>query len=165
MTPDIRQLTREGKKAVMELLRATPEFTPEEILVAEEVIDSYLSDPVGSGYLVFASLAKGSVTGYICYGPTPLTQGTWDIYWMAVRTGVRGHGIGSALLRFAEDEIARKGGRLALVETSSKESYQKTRSFYYALGYSLACKVPDFYAPGDDKLILQKRISPPADRH
>lgn len=165
MTPDIRPLAREGKKAVMGLLRATPEFTPEEILVAEEVIDCYLSDPAGSGYLVFVALAKRSVTGYICYGPTPLTQGTWDIYWMAVRASARGHGIGSALLKFAEDEIARKGGRLALIETSSKESYQKTRSFYYSLGYSLACNVPDFYAPGDDKLILQKRILTPVDKH
>ena len=154
-------MSRQDKNAVMDLLRTTPEFTSEEILVAEEVIDCYLRDPAGSGYLVLVARLDASVAGYVCYGPTPLTQGTWDIYWLAVGAAVRGRGIGATLLRLAEDRIRECGGRLAIVETSSKASYRKTRSFYSSQGYTESCTVADFYAPGDDKLILQKRLRPP----
>ena len=147
----------------MDLLRTTPEFTPEEILVAEEVIDCYLRDPAGSGYLVLVARLDASIAGYVCYGPTPLTQGTWDIYWLAVGAAVRGRGIGAKLLRFTEDRIKESGGRLAIVETSSKASYERTRFFYSSLGYTDSCRVVDFYAPGDDKLILQKRLRPSVD--
>ena len=126
--------------------------------VAEELIDSYLNDPVGSGYHILVAEVDSTITGYICYGPTPLTEGTWDIYWEAVAPGKQGRGIGSALMKSAEKEIVRAKGRLALVETSSTPLYEKTRNFYLGQGYEVICHIPDFYAPGDDKLILQKRL-------
>jgi len=43
------------KAAVMAILKATPEFTPGEVIVAEELIDSHLSDPVDSGYLILVA--------------------------------------------------------------------------------------------------------------
>ena len=64
----------------MQILRNTPEFNASEVKVAEEVIDSYLSDAKGSGYYVLTAEDGSTVTGYICYGPTPLTDGTWDLY-------------------------------------------------------------------------------------
>lgn len=163
MTPDIQPVSGQDKQAIMDLLRITPEFTPEEIAVAEEVIDCYLRDPVNSGYLVFVARWGTSITGYVCYGPTPLTRGTWDIYWMAVAPDVRGQGIGTALLGFAENRIRECGGRLAIIETSGKDSYRKTRFFYSSLGYEECCTVADFYAPGDDKIILQKTFRPSGD--
>jgi ribosomal protein S18 acetylase RimI-like enzyme len=126
--------------------------------VAEELIDSYLNDPVGSGYHILVAEVDSTVTGYICYGPTPLTEGTWDIYWEAVAPGKQGRGIGSALMKSAEKEIVRAKGSLAIVETSSTPLYEKTRNFYLGQGYEVICRIPDFYAPGDDKLILQKRL-------
>ena len=126
--------------------------------VAEELIDSYLSDPVGSGYHILVAEVDSTVTGYICYGPTPMTEGTWDIYWEAVAPGKQGRGIGSALMKSAEKEIVRAKGSLAIVETSSTPLYEKTRNFYLGQGYEVICRIPDFYAPGDDKLILQKRL-------
>jgi GNAT superfamily N-acetyltransferase len=126
--------------------------------VAEELIDSYLNDPVGSGYHILVAEVDSTVTGYICYGPTPMTEGTWDIYWEAVAPGKQGRGIGSALMKSAEKEIVRAKGSLAIVETSSTPLYEKTRDFYLGQGYEVICRIPDFYAPGDDKLILQKRL-------
>ncbi len=32
-----------------------------------------------------------------------------------------------------------------------------TKRAYRSLGYEVVCRIPDFYAPSDDKLILQKR--------
>ncbi|MBL7124732.1 MAG: GNAT family N-acetyltransferase [Dehalococcoidales bacterium] len=143
----------------MKILRNTPEFKPSEVVVAEEVIDSYLRDPRGSGYHALVAELDSAIAGYICYGPTPLTEGTWDIYWMAVAQEKQGKGIGGALLAYAEDRIRENQGRLAIIETSSKPEYEKTRRFHLSHGYQVICRIPDFYAPGDDKLILQKRLS------
>ena len=152
-------MSHEDKPRVTEILRGTPEFKPFEVAVAEELIDSYLDDAVGSGYHILVAEVDSTVAGYICYGPTPLTEGTWDIYWMAVASEKQGRGIGSALMESAEREIVRDKGRLAIIETSSTPVYEKTRHFYISHGYEIVARIPDFYAPGDDKLILQKRLS------
>jgi ribosomal protein S18 acetylase RimI-like enzyme len=149
MKQEIRPMTERDKPVIMRILENTPEFTPAEVMVAEEVIDTYLKDPVGSGYLTFVAVEESVVMGYVCYGPTPLTEGTWDIYWIAVDGQQQGKGTGRLLMASA---------RIALIETSSKADYGKTQRFYDKLGYELICKVPDFYKPGDDKLILQKKF-------
>lgn len=153
-------MTLKDKPAIRQILQATPEFTTGEVVVAEELIDSYLDDPISSGYLTFVAEVNSRVVGYICIGPTPLTEGTWDIYWIAVSQEEQIRGIGTALLAFAENKIRESRGRLAFIETSSKTQYDKTRNFYRSRGYEVVCKIADFYAPGDDKLILLKSLSP-----
>lgn len=143
----------------MKILQNTPEFKPSEVLVAEEVIDSYLHDSVGSGYYTLVAEDDSAIAGYISYGPTPLTEGAWDLYWLTVAQGKQRQGIGSALIKAAEGEIRKAKGRLALIETSSTAAYEKTRRFHIGCGYKVVARIPDFYAPGDDKMILQKRLS------
>ena len=150
--------TAADKAAIMHILAETPEFTPAEVVVAEEVLDCYLNDPVQSGYYVLVADIADKVAGYICYGPTPLTESTWDIYWMATAPALKNHGIGKTLLALAEETIKARGGRLILIETSSKPSYENTRGFYQARGYAIVSRIPDFYAPGDDLVIFQKRV-------
>lgn len=128
------------------------------MVVAEEVIDGCLKDPVNSGYYTLVAEDGSGILGYISYGPTPLTEGTWDLYWEAVAQEIRGQGIGSALMRAAEEEIRKGEGRLALIETSSTPAYEKTRRFHLGLGYEIIARIPDFYSPEDDKIILQKRL-------
>jgi predicted N-acetyltransferase YhbS len=151
-------MTHKDKPSITKILRSTPEFKPSEVTVAEEVIDSYLKELVGSGYRILVAEVNSTVTGYICYGPTPMTESTWDIYWMAVTQEKQDQGIGSALMESAEKEIVRAKGRLAIIETSSTPTYEKTRHFHLSHGYEIVAHIPDFYAPGDDKLILQKRL-------
>jgi hypothetical protein len=59
----------------------------------------------------------------------------------------------------AESEISRQNGRLICVETSSREDYLATRTFYNGLGYREAAVVADYYASGDSKVILTKRVA------
>jgi ribosomal protein S18 acetylase RimI-like enzyme len=149
---------RKGDKpSLMALVSSTPEFKPAEVTVAEEVIDSYLRDPEGSGYNVLVS-GDAAIDGYICYGPTPLTEGTWDVYWIAVAPPEKGKGVGGALLAYAEDKIREANGRLIVIETSSQAGYERTRRFYQKHAYETIAQITDFYAPGDDKIILQKRL-------
>jgi GNAT superfamily N-acetyltransferase len=151
-------MSHEDKPHVTKILRGTPEFKPFEVVVAEEIIDCYLQYQSSSGYHILVAEVDSTVTGYICYGLTPLTEGTWDIYWMAVAREKQRQGIGSALMKSAEKDIVRAKGRLAIIETSSTPAYEKTRNFHLSQGYEVICRIPDFYTPGDDKLILQKRL-------
>jgi len=158
MATKIRRMTKRDKPALMSILRDTPEFTPPELIIAEEVIDCYLKDPVRSGYRILIAEDDSSVCGYICYGPTPLTQGTWNLYGAAVARKTQGKGIGKALWEKAEADIKKDGGRLAVIETSSKPDYEKTRRFHQARGYEIVGRIADFYSPGDDMLIYIKRL-------
>lgn len=142
----------------MRILKNTPEFKPSEVTVAKEVIDDCLKEDDSSGYFILVAEDNKAVIGYVCYGPTPLTSGTWDIYWAAVANERREQGIGSTLLKTAEREIKKAGGRLAFIETSSMPAYEKTRQFHSKHGYKEIARVPDFYELGDDKLILQKKF-------
>ncbi len=142
----------------MQILKATPEFKPSEVVVAEEVLDSYLQNPSDSGFFTLVAETATTVTGYICFGPTPLTEGTWDIYWIAVAPQQQRQGIGRRLMTVVEDKIKQLQGRLILVETSSKPEYEKTRYFYQSRGYQLIAQITDFYTPGDDMLIFQRRL-------
>jgi len=154
---DIHPMTAGDKPQLMQLLAATPEFEPAEIPVAEEVIDAYLARP-GVDYQVLVAEESLCILGYICFGQTPLTRSTWDIYWMAVAMERRGRGIGAALLRRAEDSIRRAGGTLVLIETSSKPNYLPTRRFYLKNGYKKSSRIVDFYAPGDHRITFEKRF-------
>src|SRR4030042_1623160 len=116
----VRPMTSKDKPPVMKMLRDIPGFKPAEVDVAEEVLDSYLGDSTRSGYHVFVAEVGSSLAGYICYGPTPLTEGTWDIYWLAVAPDKQSQGIGKTLLNFAEGNIKETKGRLSIIETSSK---------------------------------------------
>lgn len=155
----IRLMTVEDKPAIMRILRNMPEFKPDEVAVAEEILDSYLRDSIKSGYHIYIAETDSLVTGYICYGPTPLTQNTWDIYWVAVAPDRQSQGIGKYLLATAETTIKESHGEMAIIETSSTPEYEATRYFYLAQGYELTCRIPDFYAKGDDKLIFVKRLN------
>lgn len=153
-----RPMTGGDKAAIMPMLGNTPEFKPSEVIVAGEVLDSYLDDPAGSGYQVLVAEAGAVVVGYICYGLAPLTEGTWDIYWLAVAPRQQRQGIGRRLLAAAEDKIKEAQGRLILIETSSLPGYERTRRFYQSQGYAVVGQIADFYAPGDDEVIFQKRL-------
>jgi ribosomal protein S18 acetylase RimI-like enzyme len=159
MRTKVRPMIARDKPSIIEMLRNMSEFKPPEVVVAEEVLDDFLRDPVRSGYHVFVAEIDSLVVGYICYGPTPLTEATWDIYWLAVAPEQQSQGIGKNLLAFAEKNIKDSSGKTVIIETSSKTEYEASRRFYLAQGYELACSIADFYAPGDDKHILLKRLN------
>jgi ribosomal protein S18 acetylase RimI-like enzyme len=99
-----------------------------------------------------------TVAGYACYGPTPLTEGVFDLYWIAVHPEAQGHGIGRQLIGYVEKDILARGGRMLLIETSSREDYGATIGFYERTNYELAARIKNFYHPGDDKLIFLKEF-------
>ncbi len=158
----IRPLAARDRARILEVVTATGNFTAAEIDVAMEVVDEALADPVfprGDYRAYVAEDDRGQVAGYECHGPTPLTAGTYDLYWIAVDPACQGSGFGRALLAFAEADVRAAGGRLLLIETSSQESYGATIRFYEKSGYPLAARIKGYYRPGDDKLIFAKELT------
>jgi aminoglycoside 6'-N-acetyltransferase I len=155
----IRPLRREDKEPIHELLRATDVFSDEEIEVAIELIQICLEDENQKDYEIFSYVnTEERVTGYVCIGPTPATLGTFDLYWVAVSPVEHGKGIGSELLRFAEDHIRGKGARFMIAETSSTPKYEKTRTFYEKKGFAKVAHIKEYYKPGDDLIIYGKYL-------
>jgi len=155
-------MTAADRSGVFRILESAGNFTPEEVAIALELIDEWLELGEHSGYLTYvleSVTEEGSeVLGYVCFGPTPLTESTYDLYWIAVDKPKHRGGVGKRLLKFAEDEIARRGGQMLLVETSSQETYGGTIQFYEKTGYELVGKIKDYYKPEDDKLIFMKKL-------
>jgi len=159
MTPlSIRPVQPGDRETIHWIVASTGNFTPVEIETALELVDAALGQGDASGYLVYVLEDTGVPAGYACFGPTPLTEGTWDLYWIAVEKAGQGKGYGRHLLAFAESEVRHRGGRLLLIETSSQEGYAATVGFYQRTGYTLVARIPGFYRPGDDKLIYAKEL-------
>jgi ribosomal protein S18 acetylase RimI-like enzyme len=156
----IRPLVVNDRDAIGEIVGAAGNFTPEEIDTALELVDEALADGDTSGYSIFVLTETPAdvVRGYICFGPTPLTTGTYDVYWIAVHPSAQGRGYGRRLLDFAEHEVRRRGGRLLLIETSSHDTYGATIRFYERAGYALVARIADFYRVGDDKLVFARTL-------
>ncbi len=148
------------RPAVERMLKQVGNFSPVEIACALELVDIYLHDKHQRDYrVVVEETPAGGVRGYACWGPTPLTRGTYDLYWIASDPESRGAGIGRRLMAYVEDQVQKEDGRLLVAETSSKESYGNTVRFYRRLQYEEASRIRDFYDAGDDKIIFVKRFS------
>ena len=155
----IRWTRAEDRDAIVAFTRDTAFFLPGEITVATEVLDEAIKAGAEGHYQSFTLLDDGKPAGWVCYGPTPCTVGTYDIYWIAVSPRSQGRGFGRALLQHAEAEIRKREGRLVLLETSGRPLYQTTRGFYLAAGYEEVARVPEFYTPGDDRVVYAKYLN------
>ena len=154
---EIRPIAAKDREPLAELLGRIDTFSPPEVSCALELIDLALTSNK-SDYQVLVATKGNKVVGYICYGPTPMTVGTFDLYWIASAPEVRGQGVGSALVAAMEGDLRKRGARLLRVETSAMEAYGPTRGFYEAMQYKEEARFRDFYKVGEDLIILSKRL-------
>ncbi len=124
--------------------------------MALEVFDAAVAG--SPDYVALGAEVAGTLAAWICWGPTPCTVGTWDLYWMAVDPALHGAGLGTALLAEMERRLAGRA-RLIVVETAGRVDYAATRAFYEARGYAAVARIPDFYAPDDDLVVYVKRLN------
>jgi len=156
---NIRPIEAKDREVLTEIVKLVGNFNEQEIQVAIELIDDAISEYSSGDYIACVlEDEKGEVQGYGCYGLTPLTESTYDLYWMAVHPAMQGNGYGRAIIRFVEQDVRERGGRLLVLETSSQQSYDRTRGIYEKNGYELVGRVRDFYKKNDDKLIYVKYL-------
>jgi ribosomal protein S18 acetylase RimI-like enzyme len=158
-SPVLRTLRAADRARLEEITRAVGIFRENETEVALEVFDAAVSG--SPDYAALAAEVDGRFAGWICWGPTPCTVGTFDLYWMAVDPALHGSGIGSALLQEMEQRLAGVA-RLVVVETAGRPDYRATRAFYEARGYRATGIIPNFYDAGDDQVVYVKSLSTPA---
>jgi ribosomal protein S18 acetylase RimI-like enzyme len=158
----IRELRAEDKQAVIELVRATKNFSDAETTIAEELIDIVTNNPEQSDYYAYVAEAQtegnARVAGFLLLGPTPATTGTYDMYWIASHPDFYGRGIAQALDEHAMSFVKERGGYWLIAETSSQPNYERTRAFYEKQKYQQLARIPDYYKPGDDLIIFGKRV-------
>ena len=155
----ITTATESDGAGILHITKNAGVFNQEEIDCVAELWDEHLRQGSEiSGYYFLVDREDEQVTGYACYGPRALTEGTFDLYWIAVDPQNRRSGLGRKLLVRVEEAVRQLGGRLLVVETSGLEKYAPTRRFYLATGYLLEATLRDFYADGDDLVIFTKRL-------
>ena len=157
MSISIRPIEPADRDKLEAVLRSDSTFNSAEIAVALELIDDGLGNAVTDYWFRIAD-AGDAVAGYICYGPTPMTESTYDLYWIVSHADYRGLGVAGQLIQAMEADLRERGGTAVRVETSVKESHEAARRLYARLGYPETARFPDFYARGDDLLVYYKRL-------
>jgi ribosomal protein S18 acetylase RimI-like enzyme len=160
----VESLRPEHRARVAEIVRATGMFGAEEVAVAVELFDEG-TGAAGDAYRLLGVFAGAELLGYACFGPTPATDRTHDLYWIAVDPRAQGTGAGTRLLGAVERRLVDDAARLLVVETSGRAQYAPTRAFYLGRGYTEVARVRDFYAPDDDRIVFTKRLSSAAQSH
>lgn len=155
MTVSIGALTTEHRRPLEDIVRATGVFSEAEVGVALELFDEAQT---ADDYEFIGAFAADRLIGYACFGATPSADRTYDLYWIAVHPAAQRGGIGATLMDEVERRLEARRARLLVVETSSRDDYAPTRRFYHKRGYEEAARLSDFYAPGDDRVVLSKRL-------
>jgi ribosomal protein S18 acetylase RimI-like enzyme len=155
----IRPFQKGDLQPLIEIVKATNVFRDEEIDVAHELMEIVAEQMDQKDYTIYTYVDESdTVRGYYCIGQTPITEATYDLYWIAVDPLAHGHGIGKALLRHCEEFIRQRGGKLIVAETSSMAKYEKTRLFYEHNHYTEASRIRDYYGPGDGLVVYIKYL-------
>ena len=163
----IRSLLPSDRTQLIDIISQGAGFRSAEVACAIELLDAALApaDPgersESDGYEARVAVADDDgqperVLGYACFGATPMTDATFDLYWIVVGESARGQGIGAALFAAVAEELKQRGARIIRVETSSLEGQGGARRFYEKTGFRLAGAIPDFYREGDDLLVFAK---------
>jgi ribosomal protein S18 acetylase RimI-like enzyme len=145
--------------SLLAIAHETSVFKPLEIVALEEVLDDYHAANQMQGHRCVTLEQDARPIGFAYYAPAAMTDRTWYLYWIAVEKATQARGLGTRLLRWAEEEISVLNGRLLLIETSGLPHYEPTRRFYAKHGYHIAGRLADYYADGDDMVVFGKRFA------
>lgn len=155
----IREFQKHDIEPLTRILIETDMFRRDEIDVAVELMEIVCTDPEQKDYIMRTYVDENEVVrGYYCVGATPMTEGTFDLYWIAVDPSIQRRGVGQELLGHCETTLRSMAGRLIVVETSSLPKYRSTRSFYEKQKYHEAARIRNYYSGGDDLVIYTKRL-------
>jgi GNAT superfamily N-acetyltransferase len=152
-------ITATDKQPIRKLLEESEFFYPFEVDVVLDLMDETLvRGDRESGYFWLKLEEEGRLLGFANFGPNPCTVHSWDLYWLAVDSNEKNRGLGTLLLRETEQKVQAMGGKILWAETSGRPLYEPTVAFYHQKGYTLEATLPEYYGPGDPKLVFRKTL-------
>jgi ribosomal protein S18 acetylase RimI-like enzyme len=154
-----RSAVTEGDEGrVRALVASTGFFNAAEVELAADLVSERLSRGARSGYHFVLGERGASLVAFACYGSICGTQDSFELYWIAVAPEEQRRGLGGEIYTRAEVAMREGGAKHIYADTSSSERYAPTRGFYQRMGFVEQARLPDFYAPGDGKIIYVKRL-------
>ena len=132
------------------------ELFPSEML--DDMIFDYLNNPE-TEEVWFTETEDGRPISIGYCAPEKLTEGTYNLYAIGVRSDVQSKGTGSRMMNFIENYLKAKGHRILIVDASGADEFESTRKFYEKLGYNKEAVIRDFWKEGDDKIVFWKKLN------
>ena len=154
----IRAAKSADKPAILDVAVDSGLFPAEDVGELGSMMDSQLGAEAEGHHWIVDADRDGQVLAAAYYAPEALTDGTWNLYFIAVREALKGQGLGSSLLQHVESGLRQNQQRVLLIETSGLDGFQLTRRFYLKHGYSEEARIRDFYAAGEDKVVFWKGL-------
>lgn len=132
-------------------------FTADEVAcLATDLKDQF--DSLDSLDQMLTLKVGGKTSGFCHFGPLPITDRSWIMFWILVDPSTHSAGMGRTLVAEMERRIAQENGRLILIETSDHDDFAGARRFYERAGYELVATIPDYYTKEQGKCVFSKRI-------
>ncbi|MBL7706603.1 MAG: GNAT family N-acetyltransferase [Taibaiella sp.] len=151
----IRKVQLQDLEGLKEVLESSELFPPE--YLDDMIADYFNSNDPADIWFTCIDNDRPVALGYCA--PEKFTNGTYNLYAIAVRKELQGKGIGAKMIRYIEQVLKAKGARVLIVETSGTDDYILTRKFYDKLGYHREAVIKDFWNEGEDKIIFWKKLS------
>lgn len=155
MSQLIRKATPQDLPALKSILDSSGLF-PSEML--DDMISDFFTNDKSSDFWFTTVEDRTPVSIGYC-APEQMTEGTFNLYAIAVDKEHQGKGIGSDMMRYIENRLRENNERILLVETSGTADFELTRKFYHKIGYKEQAVIPEYYAEGDDKVVFWKKLS------
>lgn len=149
----IRPIRDDDFEALLGVATASGLFQLEEVEVLAGMLQSpgehdvWFTDDDGTGPIGVAYLA-----------PEKMTEGTWNLYLIAVHPDHQRQRRGKAILEHVQAWLIERGERLLLVEAAGVDEFDYVRRFYASNGFEAEATIRDFYEPGVDKVVFRKSL-------
>lgn len=150
---------------ILSAARSVGVFNDEEVNTVNELFDGYLRDPKASGYnFLSCKSADGALLGFACWGPTSLSKGAVDLYWICTAQNAQGQGVAAELFRAVEQAARALGRWLIVIWTSNRPDYAPARNFYLRQGCELTAQLREFYDRDEDLCVFTRYLRPETDQ-
>lgn len=133
-------------------------FKTDELPAIQGMLDEYHAVTAANGHHIITYEDGSTLVGVAYFAPRVFTDRVWELLMIAVDISRQRRGIGSKMLLAVEESVRALNGRLLLIETSDKSSFERTRLFYRKHGYTQVAHIPDYFADGDGKASFIKRV-------
>ncbi len=149
----IRTTTSSDEKSIIAVATASGLFEANQTEELAEMLSAF-HQAEDSKEIWLVAESDNEIVGIAYLAPEKMTEGTWNLYLIAVHPDHQRKGVGKELL---EDVVRRLSGqRVLLVETAGTDDFDYVREFYLGNGFEKEARIREFYSAGVDKVVYRK---------